>query len=472
MKKILVLTFFALISGLCAALPSEGFPSLKPEEISGGLMEAALFFSDVSPQSQQGRLVLEEYAGLSKEVSSPSYMSLSERERGEAILTLMYEKVLDRYSLKQSSIEVMFREGTYNCVSSSVLYACLALDAGLTVFPQMTTDHAFCTILAEGKKIDVETTNPYGFNPGEKKYASADSNRYAVVPARVYSQRKECSVYMLVSLIAQNRASVFLEQKNYEAPVTLMLNRYAYVRANGSNSEVQSAFDGFLTACNNYALEQQRRGEYENALEWLSLCRKTDSSYWNETMQSAYDSITNNRIAGLLNSGNWQEAQKFLDEFSKNLSDSALAKYKGYVYQKYVEQTAYSLAPDQALLFLKEQDSNPLSKQKDVASLIASLTEYMWSQKIVAAENTGDHLSAVALADEALKVLPSSSYIKKIRQTCLDNYAVTVHNRFADLANSGRYEEALAVLDEGLSLHPSSTTLKRDRQTLVRMMSH
>ena len=87
----------------------------------------------------------------------------------------MYEKVIVAYKERQTRLNVMFADGSYNCVSSSLLYLALAKACGLDVRGQVTPNHAFCTLYVTdgsggGKtKIDVETTNPYGFNPGVRR---------------------------------------------------------------------------------------------------------------------------------------------------------------------------------------------------------------------------------------------------------------------------------------------------------------
>lgn len=100
-------------------------------------------------------------------------MKLAETERseeklGEQILLLMYENILNQYKRNETTMQAAFLNGTYNCVSASVIFMALAKAANLNTTGQITPNHAFCTLKTENKTIDVETTNPYGFNPGTK----------------------------------------------------------------------------------------------------------------------------------------------------------------------------------------------------------------------------------------------------------------------------------------------------------------
>lgn len=453
------------------------FPSLELTQLpcdgtsdasTRSLMETAIILSGADVQSTQAQNVLSRYDSLSKTVRSPQYQKMDSATRAEAVLTLMYDQVLSRYQLPQSSIVTMFENGTYNCVSSSVLYACLATDAGLTVRPLKTTGHAFCQVNINGSWVTVETTNPYGYNPGERKYVSEDPNRYAVVEAKVYRSCTVCSLPMLVSLIAQNRASVAKEQGDVTSSVELMLLRVSLLQ-NASRAEQNEALDGFLTACNNYAVNDQRKNNYVRALDWLILCKETDSCYWSDTLQSVYDNTLFNQCADYLNAGKWKDASDFLAEYKTYATPSRCREIEVLVFTKYVESTVYAVEPDQAIAFLNEVKTNPLASEKVAADRIKYLLEYSWLHKINAVSKTDGYLAAVSAADQALKALPKNAAITRSRQSCLDNYAVQVHNTFATTANSGKYTEARRILDEGLANYPQSSVLQRDSRTLRSM---
>ena len=129
---------------------------LTPEE----LIISSIEFSEIDSQSFQAKEILEKYSQLEKIVTSSEFTKLNETDRAKQILSLMYEKTLTTYIESQSRITTMFQKGTYNCVSSSILYLSLAKAAGLKVIPQKTPSHAFCSVYINEEKIDVETTNP------------------------------------------------------------------------------------------------------------------------------------------------------------------------------------------------------------------------------------------------------------------------------------------------------------------------
>ena len=87
----------------------------------------------------------------------------------ERALTFLHKNLFTSYSVLQTRVDTALETGVFNCVSSAVLYMILARSVGLSVGGVRTTDHAFCSVLVNGQQLDVETTNPYGFNPGAKK---------------------------------------------------------------------------------------------------------------------------------------------------------------------------------------------------------------------------------------------------------------------------------------------------------------
>ena len=93
----------------------------------------------------------------------------SQADLAERALTFLHRNLFTSYSVEQTRVDTALQTGVYNCVSSAVLYTIIARSVGLSVNGVRTADHAFCSILANGQQVDVETTNPWGFNPGAKK---------------------------------------------------------------------------------------------------------------------------------------------------------------------------------------------------------------------------------------------------------------------------------------------------------------
>ena len=148
------------------------------------IFKFSLMFSECTLDSEEGKLCLEQFEQIKKKVATQEYMNLEPADRGRAVLKLLYQDFLTTYDFNQTKINVALQTGVYNCVSSALLYTAAAKAAGLEVRGQKTSEHAFCTVYIPGTKagqftkIDVETTNPYGFNPGSKETIENEDKIY------------------------------------------------------------------------------------------------------------------------------------------------------------------------------------------------------------------------------------------------------------------------------------------------------
>ena len=150
MKNIFFIIFFTFTQLFLSATNSLAIPSIQPlfhfEEIFSKdesspqeLITAAIEFSEVASSSPEGTEIFNKYLALEKIVTSQKFVNTTEKERASKILTLMYETTLSQYIENQTKLTTMFQNGTYNCVSSSVLYMALAKACGLKVVPQKNT---------------------------------------------------------------------------------------------------------------------------------------------------------------------------------------------------------------------------------------------------------------------------------------------------------------------------------------------
>ena len=177
-KLVAILFILCMFDNLIAQNSHPSFePLFQIDKIDSAddVFEAALLFSECERESEIWNSCWQKFETIKDDMASSSIIDLEEEERGKAILKYLYQNYLKAYSLNQTKIDVALETGTYNCVSSAVLYMAAVKAAGLEVRGQSTTQHAFCSIYVadensgKSKRIDVETTNPYGFNPGSKE---------------------------------------------------------------------------------------------------------------------------------------------------------------------------------------------------------------------------------------------------------------------------------------------------------------
>ncbi len=288
------------------SINKQDFPSLEPlfisreksEEMSGqDIIRYALLFSECSEESENWKQAMKNYLSVEKRVKSEAVISLPPEERGEKVLSIMYENTINQYRENQTRLDTLLLNGTYNCVSSSILYAALARSAGLEVIGVKTPTHAFCTVLIDDKKIDVESTNPYGFNPGKKQLLEKNENstKYAVIPKKNYASRQDVSIKTLISLAGSNLTSAYIKENNYQKAVPMGTTVYMF-RGGESSWEVQDDRDNFDTAALNYSILLGRKNQHLKALEWMNLVRETYG--FSKKLSSDYSSLLYNAVSG------------------------------------------------------------------------------------------------------------------------------------------------------------------------------
>jgi len=265
------------------------------------------------------------------------------KERAEFILGFMHKNLLKSYSHNQTRIGALLSNGKFNCVSSAVLYMILCRSAGLYVRGVMTKDHAF-TILHTGESdIDIETTNPYGFDPGSRKEFHDHFGRmtgFAYVPAHKYRDRQTISQIELVSLILNNRIAELESSGNYADAVPVAVDRTALLMGNMSDARPGTAekshglifehpFKDLMGRLLNYGASLLKAGREEDCLAWAAAASPMyhDESRWQEFIFAA----ANNRIAIYVNAGKPADARNFLENQKKLINHAHYAHLEAIV---------------------------------------------------------------------------------------------------------------------------------------------
>ncbi|MBB5220024.1 hypothetical protein DYE49_09390 [Treponema rectale] len=435
MKKICFI--IAVVFFSCAAVSADEVSDIAEAR---ALIEDSMTLCGVERDSSEFTAAIEDFelftATLNETVTSDD--SLSDEELAEIILTFVYDNVLRNYQLNQSFVDRAFSTGVYNCVSSSIIYAAFAKSAGLDVRAQVTKDHCFITLYTGTKKIDVETTNPYGFNPGVKKAVAKNANmtHYVTVPKRYYNGRKEVSTKMLASLPARNLMSSLTDRSMDEEAEELALRRMDYL-SECSEAEKEEALNDYILCVRNHAVTLDRAGKPEQSLELLE--NLMDSYGVRRAISKDYDDFYYNAMARFYNNRDFEGGWAFIHRHDGG---------------KYVSIEGFNKANDMMILGWNESFFDK----------ILNSTEGKYAQM----SQEERYLTAAKAAASAYKDNPSVRELKKYSDTFYRNYGVCVHNNFAELANAGKYEEARAVLELGLKNYPDSANLKRDLKSLNR----
>ena len=416
-------------------LPDEVIADSESATLSADeVFKLSLLFSECPLDSEKAQQCLEKFEKIKAEVTSDDYMNLPDDQRGRAVLKFLFRDYLTTYNFSQTKTDTSLETGVYNCVSSALLYMAAAKACGLDVRGERTVQHAFCSIYVNdsktGKpvKIDVETTNPYGFNPGSRETIENESKikKYYVVPKKYYSNRQEVSDRTFAGLIAGNICSDCIKKGDYDRALPLGAARYEAVRLENSKSvnDVRQEFD--ILAANYVNLKLDSSEAFSKVVDWyISFIDR-----WSMTdfLQKNMDNAFNNLIMLCLKEENYPQVDIYFQTYQDYVTQKQLTK-TGQIYQ-----------------------------------------EVVWLNKLNDYMDKREYQTGLHKADEALAQLPQSSKIKNMRQYFYSNCIAIVHNEFARQANTGHYKKALQIISEGLELYPDDKALKKDLADLMRVM--
>ena len=341
----------------------------------------------------------------------------NELENAELIMKVMYDNVLSNYSRRQTKLSVMFKTGNYNCVSSSLLFLALAKDCGLDARIQETSVHAFITVYTkDGQKFDVETTNPAGVNPGEKKMISQNSSgskKYTIVPKTYYSNRVEISDRKAVTLPAKNICAELSDRNEFEKGIPLAASVYEFVTK--EKAAVRKDYDAM---CANFAAYANQNRQYEAALKLLRAVM--DHYGKSDLLVRNYNDIAYNAVAESCNINDFNNARNLLVSYNYYLTEKTTQEIIDMIFE---------------------------------SEMLEEIQDLMHQNKF---------LEAAKLADEALLRQSQNQQFKKAKSNSLYNHGVTVHNQVVPLLNNKEYKEALQILENALKDNPSNQMINDD----------
>jgi len=397
----------------------QSFPELTPlplsEQLSAlreplpveTLIDAALQFSGASDETAAADK--EKLGSLMRRFRDEVADVTGQSELAEKTLTFLHKNLLVSYSERQTRIDTALENGVYNCVSSAVLYMILARSVGLSVGGVRTNDHAFCTVLVDGEPVDVETTNPYGYNPGTRKEFSDSFGKltgYTYVPPSNYRDRRTIGERELLGLILYNRVSEYTDGRYFRDAVTPGVSLYALI-ANDEFKRVATL------ALSNYVSWMGSRGDFARAVQFLDAVKASFGGTID--LDQRRREVYHNWVVSLFDAGAFTDADALLS------------------------QPAAKAALD----------------EPDWTNLSVSLVQLRAEGE---ARNTGYMAAAQAVAD-GMKKLGTQPVL-------LQTYEAYVHNAFAQLYNARKLADARSVLDQGLSAYPESRILEQDRELL------
>jgi hypothetical protein len=313
-----------------------------------------------------------------------------------------------------------------------------------------TPEHAFCTVSVDGKEIDVETTNPYGFDPGSRKAlpdTASGQKRYAVVSQAKYNGRKAIDDRRFISLVYQNRIAELERRGGYEEAVGLAVDAW---RLQGGSISMRELAGHFL----NYAVNLSGSGRETDALDFI---RSAASAYgdWPDYHEFAAATV-GNMVNDLMRENAYGEASRLVSAYRAEVGSDAYAQMSRGIALASLYHSVDSSPLGETLAQIS--GSRDSLAQADYERLMA----YAYSSEAGRLARAGKWLEAASVLDSGLRSLPGQPELLSQRTSCRANYAIEVHNSAAFAYRAGDKARAREILAEGLKTVPESALLKED----------
>ena len=385
-------------------------------------------------------------ADLKKETGSVS----GERARAEAVIAFLYRNVLAQYSQYQTRVDAALSTGSYNCVSSAILFAYFAKSAGLNVGGIETPEHAFCTVESNGKTFDVETTNPYGVDPGSRKELSSQTDaqkRYAVVPKNYYNDRKAISDRRFIGLIYANRISDLERGGNFEEAVSLAVDARELQGADAPPKELPLHFL-------NYAVSLANTGRAGEGLDFIAAV----SDRWGDCVdfRSFAATAIGNMVNDELKKSDYRRARDLVARYSAMLESSTRAEYLRVITMQDLQSAVGSLS------FAEARSKIIASKSDIFPSDFVKILSYAYGREADRIRANSNWLGAASFLDAGLAELPGNRDLAQQRDVYRRNYAVEAHNAAVAEYRKGNVDGARKILEVAKSAIPESAMLEND----------
>ncbi len=435
-------------------LSAEAVPFKTSTMIEASLTASGLSGSSLHAYETKYRTLIDNF----RKDELPQLLLLDNKERGDALLTWMHRTLLHRYALEQTLMNVLIDRETFNCVSSSIIYMLLARISKLTVGGVETKDHVFCRVKTDSGWVDVETTSPFGFNPGTKKEFVKDFRRtgFTYVPPGHYAYRRVIQDREVVALILQNRIALLQKQNRHAEAVGLAVDRWTLTGVKKHFTDMNNAFRNWAATLNN-------RGMYTEALHFMSAVSR-QYGLLQENHSLMYGLAYNNLVA-FLHKELYLEARNSLAEEKPLLSPRDMAKLEKILLKSSLDTTVRRKTFEESMPQVQKAYREGLLTQREWSNYMV----YLYRKKAASMANTRDYYTSWKFLSGAPEEIRNMAEIKRMRSALYHNWTARIHNSFVEKIRLKNVTAAQAILTKGLAMDPGNTVFLKDLSDLKKV---
>jgi tetratricopeptide (TPR) repeat protein len=407
----------------------------------------------------------------------------------ENLLVYLHKSVFGKYESTANLISDVADKRTFNCLSSSIIYMVFLKKYGFNCKGVETQDHVFIQVEFPNEKIDVETTNPYGFDPGKKREVLDQFGKttgFTYVPAIDYKNRNTIDPKKIFFLVCHNLAQMYFSKGDYMRALNLgyviykgrndehgdkdfndLFNNYLAVLYNSKKyvqaiDDIESYFE--LFDMTEYFVNLRFDMMYRMVLDWSDYKNFDSMKNYLETKNAMYSEIKNSKryseiVFNLyLNAVNYNNARYNFDS-SYTLIKEFNSKFKNDDMEKLFSNTVNDQIAYSSKAGILGQMPDVFSRLKaefpDYNGTIASNVRIYSLKNIYDIYRTGNYEKALAEAKKMKSVYPNDADFSKLLYSCHLQYTITMYN-------SKNFELTVASCEDALKEFPGDKLLENN----------
>ena len=196
-------------------------------------------------------------------------LGLDDMGKAAKIYELMFKHSMSAYKSEETTLLEILNDGSFNCVSASLLYNLIAGEFGYETRIVVVPGHVYSQVRVGKDWIDAETTSSSGFNPLR--------TRETTIPGRIFIDDRSgggtkvlIPTDRLIALLYYNRGTLAHNQKNYEASVALLV-RALYIFPEHFESQ-----ENLMASMIEWARRESDAGRSDLA---LSICAEAEQAF-------------------------------------------------------------------------------------------------------------------------------------------------------------------------------------------------
>lgn len=369
------------------------------------LLDAALIASGIS-DSGKLELYKKRVSNWCDELRQKGIFNNSPRKQIEILFDFMHSCILNgKYNIASTDLRQALDGGDYNCVSSTVLFNCLAGELGLSCSGLETPGHALSRIYLPDGTLDVQTTCPRWFHLQNDPIKQAEVlektiGRQSASDKKTFS---EITPIQLTAMIYYNKGVDLLAEKRFADAANA--NRNAVV-LDPFNS---TARGNYLATINNWALDLGTKARFSDAVALIRQGLALDPRY--EPFKLNFVHLHYQWTKQLCQEANYRDASEILYLASSSMPESDYLRHIVWdVYRRWAQAMLDLDQTDQAFAVFAHAREYYGACQEELHCELSVVIEH---GKRLLAQNR--HAEAKQLFDRALRLQPDAALLQNFR---------------------------------------------------------